>query len=265
MLVAFWSKIKGQAGVSTNLLVLSLLCAIKMKMKVMVCNSDTSDFSLEKALLSHPEGYLEETLSNYGFEPMLRYAKNGLLNLDNLSDFALPLLKDLQYDLVIGEKNTNFGSLEREKNKELFLEILELSRKKYDLSFIDLASGFEQGLNEEIMKRADLIVMNTNQNRLSVEALLSSPPFIEHKEKTIYLIGHYEDGILMNKKNLGRKYRLHPLSTVPYLPQLIDILNRGELIEFIGRVEQSKVYEKKYFFRESLKAADSIIRFMKGD
>lgn len=265
MLIAFWSKTKGQAGVSTNLLVLSLLCAIRAKMKVMVCNSDTSDFSLEKALLSSLDGYRGETLSNYGFEPMFRYAKNGLLSLDNLSDFALPLLKDLQYDLFIGEKNSNYGALEKDKNLSLLLDILELSKKKYELSFVDLPSGIEKGLNEEIMKRADLIVFNTNQNRLAIEALLSSDFYLEHKDKSIFLLGHYEDGILMNKNNIGRKYKLHPLFTLPYLPQLIDILNRGELIEFIGRVQHSKAYEKKDFFRESLKAADSIIRSMKGD
>lgn len=265
MLIAFWSKLKGQAGVSSNMLITSLLASVKYKMRVMACSSQINDLSLERALVPNLDSYIGETLNNYGFEPMMRYAKNGLLSLDNFSDFALPLVRNLHYDLFMGTQKTNKSDIEREKREELMLQILELSKKKYELSFVDLENGSDSELSLKIMKLADLIVLNINQNSLALEETKKSSIIEEHQKKIVYLLGRYEDGIRMNKKNIGRKFGFKPLVVIPYMPQLIDIENRGDLVEFIGRAANNKSYMKNVFFQEANKAVETIIHFTKGD
>lgn len=265
MLIAFWSRLKGQAGVSTNMLIISLLAALREKTRVMVCSSQMTDYSLERALVPNISSYKGETLNNYGFEPMMRYAKNGLLSLDNLSDFALPLIRGASYDLFMGTKDLNIGEVERLRNEELLLQILELSKKKYDLSFVDLENGDGRGLSNKVMEMADILVFNVNQSGLALDLLKSSEELNRHRGKAVFLIGRYDDGLIMNRKNIMRKYNFRPLAVIPYLPQLIDLLNRGELVEFMGRAAHHKDYMKKDFFQEVSKALETILQFRKDD
>lgn len=264
MLVAFWSNLHAQSGVSTNMLLISLTFAIKEKLKVMACSSQDGDLSLERSLLYDLDNFIGDKLMNYGFEPMMRYAKNGLLNKDNFSDFALPLINGLNYDLFIGSKISKQGQMERETYENSLLEILEMSKLKYDLTFVDVSSGNAKALSNSIMDISDLIVVNTNQNETAIKCLKQSSILERYKDKIIYLLGRYEDGVCFNKKNIMRRYELKPMITVPYTAQLIDVINRGETAEFIGRAYSDKNYAKKDLFRELEKSANTIKDFLKG-
>ncbi len=260
MLVSFWSSHHGQTGASTNLIVLSLAIALSEKAKVLVSHSQYGETQLERALVSDIDTYMEDTLCNYGLEPVVRLTKNGLLSIENLSDYTIPLLKNNGYDLLAGVRKKIDGKQEKTVYENSLLKALEIANKKYDYVFVDIASGFMNELSKKLIEISDLVVININQNKYVLDSLKNSDLTKEIAEKSIYCIGRYDNTIKSNLKNISRKYKLKNTICVPYSPQLIDVINRGEVLELFGRNILENKKTKSNFFSEVLESAETIVK-----
>ncbi len=262
MLVSFWSTHHGQAGVTTNLISLSLAISLSKNLRVLVSHTQYGESSLERALVSDIEEYLGGALSNYGLEPVLRLAKNGLLNTDNFSDYTIPLLKNNGYDLLIGTRKQNLSEGEKKNYEDTMLQILKMANDKYDLTFVDLAGGLMNELSQRALLMSDIVVININQNNYSLEKLKEADFIDKIKGKVIYCIGRYDSGIKSNVKNIARRHKLKNIISVPYSPRLIDVINRGDIVEYFGRNILNKKKGNTPFFKEILKSTDAIIKYM---
>ncbi len=259
MLIAFWSSHHGQTGSSTNLIALSLAIALNEKAKVLVSHSQNGENQVERALVPDIDTYLEDTLCNYGLEPVLRLTKNGLLSIDNLSDYTIPLLKNNGYDLLAGVRRKMDGTQEKIVYENAFLKAIDIANKKYDYVFVDLASGFVNELSKRIINISDMVVININQNKYLLETIKNSEYIESIRKKSIFCIGRYDDSIKANKKNIDRKYKLKKVISVPYSAQMIDLINRGEVLELFGRNILEKKKERSKFFDEILKSANFLV------
>lgn len=260
MLISFWSTHHGQTGSTNNLIVLSLAIAMSEKAKVLVSHSQYGENQLERALVSDIDSYMEDSLCNYGLEPVIRLTKNGLLSIDNLSDYTIPLLKNHAYDLLAGIRRKLDGAQENAIYENALLKSLELANQKYDYVFVDIASGFLNELSRKIIEISDLVVININQNQYVLDSLKKSEWISQISEKTMYCIGKYDPGIKANAKNICRKYKLGNVIRVPYSPQLIDLTNRGEILELFGRNILDHKRSKSEFFKEVLLSAQEIVK-----
>lgn len=262
MLVSFWSTHHGQSGVTTNMISLSLALSLSKNLKILASHSQFGESSLERTLLSDTEKYLSGTLSNYGLEPVLRLEKNGLLSADNFSDYTIPLLKNNRYDLLIGTRKQNLSQTEISSYEETMLNVFKLAKHKYDFTFVDLAGGLMNNLSKKALLLSDIVVVNINQNHYSLEKLRDAEILKEVKGKIIYCLGRYDSGIKSNARNISRKYRLKNIITVPYSPRLIDVINRGEIVEYFGRNIIDKKKNENLFFKELLKSVEQMIKRM---
>ncbi len=260
MLVSFWSSHHGQTGATTNLIVLSLAIALNEKAKILVCHSQYGETQLEKALVSDIDSYMEDTLCNYGLEPVVRLTKNGLLNTENLSDYTIPLLKNNGYDLLAGVRRKIEGSQEQSVYENSLLKTLELANKKYDYVFVDIASGFINDLSKKIIDISDVVVININQNKYVLESVMQSNLINEIAEKSIYCIGRYDKKIKATIKNINRKYKIKNTIYVPYSSQIIDLINRGEILELFGRNILENKKSKSDFFIDLLQSAEALVK-----
>ncbi len=256
MLISFCSNKSGY-GTTTNLISLSLALSLSKKHKVLIINCSYDDYSLEKALISDVSVYNESVISGYGILPLIRLKKNGLLTLENYSNYTVPLLKNGRYDMLIG---LNKPSLEQEELKEFeskILEVICMSKEIYDYVFVDISNKFNDKLFEDIREKSDLIVVNINQNLSDMQRVLDSNESL-HFSKTLYAIGRYEDRVKSCKKNIERKFKLKNILTVPYEPALIDFINKGAVLEYFGKNITDSRKVKNEFFKKLLKSVDII-------
>ncbi len=261
MLVAFWSSHHGQCGATSNLISLSLAISLKYNFKVLVSHSQYGETQLERALVPDVDKYIGDTLCNYGLEPVLRLTKNGLLNIDNFSDYTIPILKNNGYDLLAGVRREQEGAIEKAVYENAILKVLEMSKEKYDFVFVDIASGFLNPLSKKIIDISDLVVVNINQNKYVLDKIHKSNYINEIEDKAIFCIGKYEDGLKYNAKNIKRKYKIKELISVPYSAGLIDRMNRGDIIELFGRniIEKKKKTDSN-FFNTIVDSAETIVK-----
>lgn len=265
MLVSFWSTHHGQSGVTTNMAALSLAISLKYGFRVLVTHTQYGETSLERTLVSNIDEYIGGTLSNYGLEPALRLEKNGLLNEDNFSDYTIPLIKGNGYDLLVGTRNKDLGAAEQKNYEDTMIRVLEMARRKYDLTFVDLAGGMMNELSKRVLMKSDIIVVNINQSSYTLDRLKQADfESIKGDVKLIYCIGRYDERIKSNQKNISKKYRLKNVIAVPYYAQLIDVMNRGEMVEFFGRNIVDKKRRQDDFFKCLLKSSEKIVKQMDG-
>ncbi len=260
MLISVWSSHHGQCASTTNLIALSLSIALSEKAKVLLSHSQYGETQLERALVPDIDNYMQDTLCNYGLEPVLRLCKNALLNTENFSDYTIPLLKNNGYDLLAGIRKNIDGRQEKIVYENAVIKALEIANKKYDYVFVDIASGFINDLSKRIMEISDLVIISINQNKYVLEKLRQAEFTSEIAEKSIYCIGRYDASIKSNAKNIARKYKIKELITVPYSAQLIDIINRGEILEVFGRNILEKRTVNSKFFSELLKSSESLLK-----
>ncbi len=257
MLISFWSIHHGQAATTTNMLSISLALSLSSNSKVLVSHTQYGETRLEDSLVSDVKIYKDSVISGYGIEQLIRLQKNGLLHTDNFSDYTIPLLKNNRYDLLIGTDQHHLEEEELLIYEETLLNVLSLSMSTYDYVFVDIASGTQNKLSQKILDMSDVVVINTSQNTYSIEKLIQSD-IVQKDKKTMYCIGKYEDSIKTSKKNLIRKYRFNNIITVPYSPILIDIINRGEMLDYFGRNISLSKKSKSPFFSEVLKSAEKL-------
>ncbi len=264
MLISFWSSHHGQTGSTSNLISLSLTMALNNNLKTLVSHSQYGETQLERALVPDIDNYIGNTLCNYGLEPVLRLAKNALLIADNFSDYTIPLIKNNYYDLLAGVRKKQDNKQELNSYEDTIIKVLEMAKEKYDLVFIDLASGFINDLSKKIIDISELVVININQNHYVLDTLKNSDFINSIENKSIYCIGKYDDRVKSNAKNIARKYKLKNLITVPYEAQFIDVINRGETVELFGRNLVGKNSRKQSdFFKNLIKSSDEMLKYAK--
>ncbi len=257
MLVSFWSIHHGQSATTTNMLSLSLALSLNTRNRVLVTHTQYGETRLEDSLVRDLDIYKESIISGYGMNPIIRLQKNGLLNTENLPDYTIPLIDNNRYDLLIGTDKHNLEDDELIAYEETLLNVLVISMKIYDYVFVDIASGQNNRLSKKVLEISDVVVVNTSQNTYSVEKHLEST-ILPTDKKTLYCIGKYEDRIKTSKKNLTRTYKLKNVLTVPYNPVLIDVINRGDMLDYFGRNIVQHKKNKSEFFSDVLKSANNL-------
>ncbi len=260
MLVSFWAMDNGQSASTTNMLAMSLALSLKYKLKTLVTHTKYGETRLENSLLKDLDTYTESAISGYGLGPLIRLQKNGLLNSENYTNYTIPLIRDMRYDLLIGAENQHLELGELESYEKTLLNVLELAGANYDMVFVDVSSGEENRLSKKLLDMSDIIVANMNQSTYSIDRVVNSK-LLDGRENVLYCLGRYEDKIKASRKNIERRYKLKNLLTVPYNPMLIDVINNGSILEYFGRniIEDKKI--KSEFFKTILQSAEIIEKF----
>jgi hypothetical protein len=264
MQVGFWSTVHGQTATTSNTLVISLMCALEYRLKILVTHNHYARSTLETSLLN--QTFLKTELMDLkdtGIDALSRFIKFNKVDKESISSYTTTILRN-RLDLLMGTSNPS---------KELYMSdlnavmetILTTAKDCYDLQFVDIASG-DNALSNKILLSSDLIVVNINQNSFILEDF-----FANHKEKfknCMYLVGLYDKESRLNIKNIIRKYKINKsdIAVIPYCREFADACNGGKAVDFfLKNLNASKEDSHYEFIMQGRKAVDILLNKLSID
>ncbi len=259
MNIVFLGTTRGKTAVSSNLVAISSMAAVKYNMDVAVMQSKFDFNRIENAFMP---------ISSYVCmkEDFAYYKRQGI---DEVIDgIKMNREGNLVEDSIVKVKNTSLYYLPStsETSEEIFNKECENIAKiisKYvantrKAAFIDCGDG-RNTLSRELIGEADVVVINIEQDNSPIpKELYENKSFME---KCLFVIGRYDSDSRFNLRNIKRKYHIDDkcIAAVPYNVAFKDSVCEGKVIDFMDRNIMCNIYEDNYEFINGVDCAAKMI------
>lgn len=252
--IVFWSPEPGQTGTTSNIVAVSILAALSMGKKVCLTQTHYNSRSLETALLGGRMN--QEILEDMGIDFLLKASKAFAIDKNVIENASFTLLKGLH--ILPGTTSLNKQLFEADfiSNRAYIYEALSRS---FDYVFTDVSSG-DNKLSMELIKGADRVIVNLNQNDKLIQTYINKYNTLE--DKVVYLIGNYHAESRYNLQNLKRCYPFLRKKTyiIPFDVNYMDYFNDGKVIPFFLKHTLAIREKDKNFFGKVKDSLEFILR-----
>lgn len=261
MKIAFWSNVRGQAGVTTNMICVSALITLGGIGRTVLLENHYSAYGLSEMLL---QGDKIESLREYGeyfnrysIEYIMKRLYSGEDGEKLIHQASIPLLFSNMYYVPQSQiVNREVFEYEFHLVKEKLFEALETTS---DYVFVDTEANRNLSTNI-ILEEADLVVVNLDQNPMHVKEYFDH--YASLQEKTVFLVGNYRPEVSYNVQEICKEYSVERdrIVGLPYHFELEESVKNGTVLSFLNRSYfQPMDKENEYFIRQ-LKRACKMIR-----
>ncbi len=147
--------------------------------------------------------------------------------------------------------------------REGMCRLIRSAEQHSDITFTDCGSG-DDALSEEILSRADAVVVNLTQERRNLDNYFQGRHvFGEH---VIYLVNAYHPQSAYNRQNLNRIYRLgkEELAVIPHSQFFRHASDNGMTEYFVRRHIRCCGTDRQFYFMQELLHAAALIRRAAG-
>lgn len=267
-IIAFWSKSSKPTGQTMATVAMSTFMGIEHNYKVLLLTTIKNDNSLElcfgeqnkgnSTLFKQITGGSPVTLDS-GIEGLTQMASSSRLTPEMITNYTKIVLKD-RLEVVYGYKGKN---VEMEKKiDEKFKVLLHNATGYYDMIFIDLEKGMDSELTKDILKIADVVVVNTEQklNTISeIAELTKTNP--ELQKKMILNICRFDRFSKYNVKNISRYTGIKKnVSVIPYNTQYFEASSEGTVADVFLKIRTTDPLDTNGMFVQQIKeGVDQII------
>lgn len=262
MKIVFWSPTRGRCHTTSSLLALATNLAFVSGLKSCILSTNCSD-NFQSALLGKDnEEALDSTVSTFGMDALLRDAKGAALTKNNIEDAAVDLSSKLSIFIPASSKDKKVIEKSLLHNHSVILDALNAI---YPLVFIDTKGGFS-ALNQEILAKADLIVVCLNQSSRLIEDTFKRCEF--EKQNCLFLFGDYDKKVIVGKRNIQRKYKYvtsKNTASIPHCSDFANAINEGSVYKWAALNQKCKMRDPNYeFCREVQSASNKLLKLLAG-
>ena len=235
LIIGFWSEKSGKGAVTYNMIATGLCMAMNYKKDIILIQAKYDYNRLDYAFIPFSDSnMMKEDYGYYnygGIDSVLSRMENGIYTNRYFNNE------------IIRVKNSNLYFLPstRKGGSELFntrlYKILEKyidELKKIDaIILIELCNGFEY-VSKELLNSLDLLVVNISQDNKAIEDIRNNNMIME---KSVFVIGRYDDCSEFNLKNISRRYGIEEqyIGVIPYNVKFKDSVCQGRCKEFFDR------------------------------
>lgn len=233
--IVFFGASPGKSSVSSNMLAVATFASVKYQMEVSVMQAQFNENRLEdcfmpiSSLVCMKEDFayyrregIDEIIDNIRLGRGNNSFENALINVKSSRMFYLPSTSEISEELF-----------ERECEKEIS-KIVSITSKYNKPNFID-CRDCRGGLSRAFLENADLVVFNLEQGLHCIpKKIFEEKTFME---KSLFLIGRYDDNSRYNIRNIRRKYHIDEscIATIPYNIYFRDAVCEGKIIDYFSR------------------------------
>lgn len=255
-IIAFWSKSSKPTGQTMAAVAMSTFMGIEHNYKVLLLTTVKNDNSLElcfgqqnkgsSTLFKQITGGSPVTL-DAGIEGLTQMASSSRLTPEMITNYTKIVLKN-RLEVVYGYKGKNVEMIN--KIDEKFKAILHNATGYYDMIFIDLEKGMNSELTKDILKIADVVVVNTQQNLNminEVAQLTKSNP--ELYKKMILNIGRFDRFSKYNVKNISRYTGIKKnITVIPYNTLYFEASGEGTVADVFLKIRTTNPLDTNGMF-----------------
>ncbi|MCM3126690.1 hypothetical protein ACFQ3J_03350 [Paenibacillus provencensis] len=239
--VVFWSPVNGR-GTSSHLILSALMITLTHHVRVLSMHMNKNGDSIEAALPVREESmdHMTNIFTITGWDALLRLHLSGNLTRDKFRDYTVPLSRQL--DLLPGARVQSSLDVNEEYAKYI-PSVLKTASEVYDLVMLD--AGNRDRMERDMMKDADVVVVNLDQNLRVLENYFGDTELKEQLEskKVIVTVGQYDADSHCTVNNIKRRFNYkHPVVAVPYCTEFKDAWNRRDVPSYL---QQNMNLDKK--------------------
>ncbi|SFS58180.1 hypothetical protein [Paenibacillus sp. 453mf] len=239
--VVFWSPVNGR-GTSSHLILSALMITLTHHVRVLSMHMNKNGDSIEAALPVREESmdHMTNIFAITGWDALLRLHLSGNLTRDKFRDYTVPLSRQL--DLLPGARVQSSLDVNEEYAKYI-PSVLKTASEVYDLVMLD--AGNRDRMERDMMKDADVVVVNLDQNLRVLENYFGDTELKEQLEskKVIVTVGQYDADSHCTVNNIKRRFNYkHPVVAVPYCTEFKDAWNRRDVPSYL---QQNMNLDKK--------------------
>lgn len=233
-LIVTWSPIAGQGGSSTLTSSLASIMSLETSKKVLFTHAKQA-----KTVLDTIYKTSESDLTRGGMEGLERLVKSKMLQPESIPDYTEPIyIGKLDYL----QSGYNEEISERENTARLFA-VLRAALESFDVVFANVGSGIDSIATQELLKQADIVLVNLPQNRYVVEKFFNGELMPEELKNRLYyvVVTNYDPKATYSVRNIKRKSKTKSkIFAFPYSTELKNAINLGNLSDFYYRVHSTK-------------------------
>ncbi|CAH8721299.1 hypothetical protein P4K96_22790 [Bacillus cereus] len=261
--ISFWGIQHGLGGTS-NTAALAAMIGMEFQLRTLVSQPQWSDMTLEGCFRKSINQYMHKDFLNMtggGIDALERLVRSNKVNRESIKNNALLIERD-RLDLLSGTEKLERSQFEN--LSEIINLIYHKAQEYYDLVLLDVHSGSNSSVTNNILNNSDLIVVCLNQNLRVLEKYFSEkeqlPPALKEKPHLLVL-GQYDLNSKYKIKNIANKYSYKgKILTVPYNTAFMDHFNDGDVKGFFYKNRNVTKNQDNYrFIQEVRNAAITIL------
>ena len=256
MKVLYWGNAHGQAGTSSNMIATAMMNDILYERKSILLQTHFDLNQLEVPLL---ESKKRELIRDYhvGIDQLIQGILSGINTKQLLMDSCISLTEQC-IDFLPGTQAKHREVYEKGL-KEAFHTILDLSQQCYDDVFIDACTGMNLFM-EQLWREVDYVVVCLSQNSRVLNDFFDNYTF--DPNKTLFLIGNYDERSELNLKNLCKRYQemtFQNTMVLPYNVEFRDAMSAARIKEFFYQNIFCDPEDGNFDFIEQVKSLTQLI------
>ena len=231
--------------------------AIKHNYKMLAISTGFRDSSLEKCF------WKDERKDNIaggdffntnivgvgsGIEGLSKVIVSGSTSDNVVTNYARVVFKD-RLEVLCAPKAKFYTDYK--KICENYLAAIEVSKKNYDLVFVDLSKRVPENIRKKILEMSDVIIINLNQSLGTIEEYLAikEKEEIYKEDKVMISIGKYDKFSKYNEKNITRYLKeKNIISVIPYNTLFFEACTEGNLPDYFLKLRNVDSQDRNYFF-----------------
>lgn len=260
MKLAFWSNLKGQGNVTSNMIAVSMMIAFHYNYKNILLQTQYKENNLYYPLFGAKNHKSYDEFGDTGMDALVRLIKTEPLNSGTLHNCSVSIFEE-RLSLLPATTKLN-QSLYEDQISNMIGYILNNMSLSYDITMVDTYSG-QNHITDKVLSEADYIIVCLSQNIFQLELLSQQMELPRHK--IFYLFGNYDCDSKYNIQYLRRKYSIpmNQSAVIPRNVRYMDAINEGEVLKFYSKNEGVTKEECDYnFFYEVEKASHKLIKFI---
>lgn len=254
MKIAFWSNSPGKSGVTGNLTCISIVSAMYQESEMVLFENHVNINNLGSTFLNQNSYDRLQEKSVYfvenGLGRILSFCdRKDLVNEGMIYRTCFSVFNQRVFYLPTGGMNPD---LLEYRLKNHAGEVMNLLEQFYATVCIDLSSSSLES-SREILKEADLVVVNLSQNNQQLSHFFRN--YSEIREKAFYVIGNYDAQSVITKRSIVERFGLSGsmVGTIPYNRRFADALTKGRVIPFLLRQYSCGKENVNYDFMSAVK------------
>ena len=253
-IITFWSNGKEETAKTLSIAAIATYMAIERNFKILTLSTNYNDTTLETCYWEEKNGNNKKNIVGLGtgIEELAKAILSNKASPEVITNYTKIALKN-RLEVLPSIKTTNYN--EYEKIRAVYKDILKTANKYYDLIFVDLTKGLDNGIAKEILEISDLVIVNLTQRLKIINEYikLKEENDILKKNNIMLLIGRYDKFSKYNSKNVARYMGVKEVFTVPYSTLFFEAANEGKVPDFFFRFRNIDENDRNALFISEVK------------
>lgn len=235
VIIAFWSPLHGRGNTSAAIAT-AMQMAMKYNVMEYITHSHFARSTMESAFLTSDDDGDMLKFSDLGLDSLSRSVRTRCITNDDVKSYCNKINDNLYF--ISGSRKSHKELFDTNVGQD-FIDICNFIKEGDNVTFIDVDSGYNNKVANEIIEVADYVVVTLDQTNMHCKEYFEELNMIP-EEKEIIILGRYDYMSKYSKNYVSKKYK-REVFTLPNDSDFLDATNNHKVNKYFESINKSNV------------------------